>query len=73
MGKASSEAKNRWNAKNYDRISVMAPKGEKAAFKVAASAAKMSVNAYILSAIREKMERDRTGSAAESAQNGGTP
>lgn len=29
MAKTSSEVKNRWNAKNYDRIVVMAPKGKK--------------------------------------------
>lgn len=27
--KTSSEVKNRWNEKNYDRITVMAPKGKK--------------------------------------------
>ena len=29
MAKTSSEVKNRWNAKNYDRIVVMASKGKK--------------------------------------------
>ena len=27
--KTSAEVKNRWNEKNYDRITVMAPKGKK--------------------------------------------
>lgn len=29
MGKTSAEVKNRWNEKNYDRITVMAKKGKK--------------------------------------------
>ena len=29
MTKTSSEVKNRWNKKTYDRITVMAPKGKK--------------------------------------------
>ena len=29
MAKTSSIVKNRWNEKNYDRITVMAPKGKK--------------------------------------------
>ena len=29
MSKTSSEVKNRWNEKNYDRITIMAPKGKK--------------------------------------------
>ena len=59
MGKASAEAKNRWNAKNYDRIGVMAPKGEKAEFQAAAEAQGQSVNAYILEAVRRRMESER--------------
>ena len=27
--KTSAEVKNRWNEKNYDRITIMAPKGKK--------------------------------------------
>lgn len=59
MGKTSSEVKNRWNAKNYDRIGVMAPKGEKAEFQAAAEAQGQSVNAYILEAVRRRMESER--------------
>lgn len=66
MGRASAAAKNRWNAKNYDRIGLMAPKGEGDEIKAAAAAAGMSVNAYILQAVREKMSRD--GAANEKAE-----
>lgn len=59
MGKTSAEVKNRWNAKNYDRIGVMAPKGEKAEFQAAAEAQGQSVNAYILEAVRRRMESER--------------
>lgn len=55
MGKASAAAKNRWNAKNYDRITLFAPKGEKAEFQAAAEKDGKSLNAFFLNAAREKM------------------
>ena len=61
MGKASAEAKNRWNAKNYDRIGVMVPKGHKAEIAAHAAARGESVNGFIGRAITETMERDNGG------------
>ena len=58
MGRASAEAKNRWNAKNYDRIGVMVPKGRKAEIAAHAAARGESVNGFIGRAITETMERD---------------
>jgi len=55
MGKTSSAVKNKWNAKNYDRIALVVPKGEKEIIKSAAEQAGKSVNAYILEAVHEKM------------------
>ena len=46
---------NQFNAKKYDRISFLVPKGEKEAIKSAAERAGKSVNSYILEAVREKM------------------
>lgn len=44
---------------NYDRINFIVPKGEKEVIKVAAEQAGKSVNAYILEAVHEKMERGK--------------
>ena len=60
MGRASAEAKNRWNAKNYDRIGVMVPKGRKAEIAAHAAARGESVNGFIGRAITETMNRDAT-------------
>ena len=49
--KTSSTVKNRYNAKAYDRIGVMVPKGQKATVEAAASATGESVNMFIQKAI----------------------
>lgn len=59
MGKTSSAVKNRYNLKAYDRINTVVPKGDKDVIKAAADAAGQSVNAYILQAIEERMQRDQ--------------
>ena len=56
---------NNRNREKYDRIGVMAPKGEGDTIKAAAAAAKISTNAYILEAVREKMSRDGGGAVSE--------
>lgn len=58
MGKTSSKVKNRYNLKTYDRINTITPKGGKDRIKAAADAAGQSVNAYILQAIAERMQRE---------------
>lgn len=56
MGKTSPEAKNRWNKKNYDRITIMAPKGKKDEWmKLAAEKGYSSLNRYLIDCI------ERTG------------
>lgn len=57
MGRTSSEVKNRWNAKAYDRIELRVKKGQKDAIKAAADEAGLSLNAYIQQAIEEQMKR----------------
>ena len=60
MGKTSAAVKNRYNAKTYDRIEIVVPKGQKDIIKAHADEYDGgSVNAFIQRAIRETMERDR--------------
>ena len=57
MGRTSSEVKNRWNAKAYDRIELRVKKGQKDIIKAAADEAGLSLNAYIQQAIDERKKR----------------
>ena len=52
---------NQYNKKKYDRITVMLPKGEKETVKLHAMAHGEKMNAFIVRAIREAMERDGFG------------
>lgn len=47
MGKTSSESKNKYNKKAYDRINVMLPKGKKEIFVKVAQSKGLSLNGYI--------------------------
>jgi len=58
MGKTSSAVKNRYNAKAYDRIEVVVPKGQKDIIKAHAASIGESVNAFIFRAITQAMEQD---------------
>ena len=50
--KTSSEVKNRWNEKNYDRITVMAQKGKKDEWrKIALEKGFKVLNSYIIDCI----------------------
>ena len=55
MGKTSAEVKNRYNAKVYDRVTLVVKKGEKDKIRAAAEAAGESVNVYISRAITERI------------------
>lgn len=55
---AKIAANNRYTAKNYDRINLAVPKGQKSAIERCATEHGQSVNAYIKEAIAEKMERE---------------
>lgn len=52
------EYMNTWIAKNFDRINLTVPKGEKDVIKAHAEARGESVNRFINRAISETMERD---------------
>ena len=58
---------NRWTNAHYDRINIAVPKGRKDKIKALADTRGQSVNAYIISAIDEKMERDSVGAATPGA------
>ncbi len=68
MGKTSSTVKNRYNAKAYDRIEIVVPKGQKDIIKAHAASIGESVNAFIFRAITQAMETDsRTGDTPAAA------
>ena len=50
--------KNQWVRDNKDRINIVTDKGEKDCIKVTADRVGQSLNAYIVQAIKERMERD---------------
>ena len=47
---------NEYKKKNYDRMELLVPKGEKAVIKEKAAAAGQSVNEFVYSAVKAKME-----------------
>lgn len=60
MGKAATKAKNKYNAANYDRISLNVIKGSKDIIKQHADMFDNgSINAFINRAIEETMARDK--------------
>lgn len=58
-GKTSARSKNAYNARAYDRISFVVPKGEGDAIKAAAAAAGQSTNAYIYASVCSRMAREK--------------
>ena len=58
MGRTSSEVKNRYNAKAYDRIGLVVPKGQKDIIRQHAESRGESVNAFILRAVEQAMEKE---------------
>lgn len=53
MSKPTSEVKNRWNSKAYDRIALFVPKGDRDKLKKIAQEHDMSLNGFINTAIDE--------------------
>ena len=53
--KAQMNATNRYNAKNYDSLRIVVPKGQKATVEAAAKAAGESVNEYTQRALLARM------------------
>ena len=58
---SSTKAKRRYNEKTYDRLTMNIKKGRKDELKTIATQQGQSLNAFILSAINEKIERLNSG------------
>lgn len=59
MGKKSTATKNAWNAKNYDQVRLIVPKGRKDKLKNhAQKQGDKSLNSFINRAIDNQIERD---------------
>ncbi len=56
--KPATRAKNKYNAKAYDRIALQVYKGERDKLRAHAEARGESLNGFINRAIRETLERD---------------
>ncbi len=56
MSRTSSAVKNKWNKDNYDRLTVMIPKGRKMDIEAHAQSKGLSVNGLINSLLREDMK-----------------
>ena len=54
----TTEYKNKWQQENRERINLIVPKGKKSIIQDHALTIGMSLNAYINTAIDEKIERD---------------
>ena len=57
MSKAQTAANKRYNLKEYDRIEITVPKGNREIIAQAAAAAGMSVNAFIKEAIEAQIAK----------------
>jgi uncharacterized protein (DUF1778 family) len=54
----ATDYKNKWQREHKERIVLLADPGDKDRIKAAAELAGESVNAYILEAIKKRMERE---------------
>lgn len=61
MGTAATKAKNKYNAENYERISLVVDKGQKDIIKAHAEKNGESVNGFINRIIIEALERGKEG------------
>ena len=59
---AQRQASLRYKQGKIDQLNIIAPKGEKARIKQAAADAGQSLSQYVLQAVYERMERERSGS-----------
>jgi len=64
----SAEVKNRYNAKVYDRLNIIVPKGDRDIIKAAAESAGESLNAFVCSAISQRMKSIPGGGIPASGQ-----
>lgn len=55
MGTAETRAKNKFNKKNYDRLAVFVPKGDRELIKAVAKSKGYSMNEFILKAVYREL------------------
>lgn len=72
ISEARHRANEKYNAKAYEEIKVRVLKGQKEVIQSAARSKGESVNAYIIRAIAERMERDPGGDSRIDAPIGKT-
>ena len=70
VSKAQQKAVHKYVKKNYDRLELTMPKGEKAVVKAHADAAGESVNAFILRAVHIAMEPGNASQGAPERSQG---
>ena len=58
MGMKSTATKNKWNAENYDRVSLTVNKGTKQKLQEAAAEKGESINGYIKTAVQARFKAD---------------
>lgn len=57
-GTPATRAKNKYNAKNYDSLRIIVPKGHKATIQAAAAQEGDSINGYVNKAILNRLGRE---------------
>lgn len=65
VSKAQQKAVNKYVKNNYDRINVTFPKGQKEKLREHAKRQDESVNAFIVRAVNETMQRDNGNTLAD--------
>lgn len=68
-GTPQTRAKNKYNAKAYDRIALQVKKGRKDIIKAHAENRGESINGFVNRAIDETMERDKASTTEYSEEN----
>lgn len=58
-GKASTRAKDKYNAANYDQVKIWVKKGDRERIDAVAKQFDMSRNAFIMEAIEEKIKKEQ--------------
>ncbi len=61
VSKAQIKATTKYEAAKYDKVLVRMPKGQRAEVQAAADAVGESLNGYIVSAVKQRMEKESGG------------
>lgn len=72
QGKASTKAKNKYNAANYDSLRIVVPKGRKTEIEVFAASQEESVNGLVNKLLRQAMNQSEEEWKRTTDETGGT-